>query len=704
MLSLVLALITSSFADDHDESPVPCTETYSTLGTLEAALGSQPDGAVLCLEAGTYTVTGGNSFNRSVTLTIRGQGVENTLYKRDAGGHPLFAISGTGGLIFEDMTLENNVSGRAIFTVAGSATLEFHGARLRDSNNTGPGAVQLNPGTRLIATETLFDNNNATGTNDGGHIAATDARIELYDSVLRGGSARRGGAIHATDSDITIQGSHFIDQGAREYAGAIYAQDGTLDILDSTFLGNSAAGIGGAVFAEGSALDVEGSLFIDNTADLNGGALAVNGESFFLVDSTFYRNESSQSGGAVWLSDSRTDATGFARNNFLLNVASSQGGHVYVDASSAVSALQNRFYGGLAAEGGAMACVDSTCELTDSGLWGNRAEGMGAGGGGIYSDNASVRSVRSLFCANRHAVGVSYEGGGAILAHTGKTQTQNNLFVSNQAPNTFGGAIFQSGDGDGEELALSSTHDTFVGNQSAQGCVVYVSQQASALTYGLLNGNSCGALSEIGGGAEALPRQLYGEPPPVLGDGDPPPYEFLISYTGYDLPDGAAFGGRAVEGPGNLHSFDADLPDLSPYPFTISFTALADLDEEDLTFPLFIDEDCREIYDYLPESGDPLFDKDFGATSGDKNEFIDVDGDGWTWLFDCDDDNDEIQGPDYYYIDFDGDGFGDKDGDKLGPGCPPPGFVTNNLDCNDKDPDINPDAEEQCDDTDWNCS
>jgi gliding motility-associated-like protein len=68
----------------------------------------------------------------------------------------------------------------------------------------------------------------------------------------------------------------------------------------------------------------------------------------------------------------------------------------------------------------------------------------------------------------------------------------------------------------------------------------------------------------------------------------------------------------------------------------------------------------------------------------------------------CDTNIDEGLDPLTYYADADGDGFGDPNVTVLA--ClAPAGFVDNNLDCDDTDESINPDAEEICDSIDNDC-
>ena len=68
---------------------------------------------------------------------------------------------------------------------------------------------------------------------------------------------------------------------------------------------------------------------------------------------------------------------------------------------------------------------------------------------------------------------------------------------------------------------------------------------------------------------------------------------------------------------------------------------------------------------------------------------------------DCDQDIDEDCG--YYYEDADEDGFGNLDVSAYMRSAPP-GYVADNTDCDDTNPDINPDAVEQCDRIDNNCN
>jgi len=71
---------------------------------------------------------------------------------------------------------------------------------------------------------------------------------------------------------------------------------------------------------------------------------------------------------------------------------------------------------------------------------------------------------------------------------------------------------------------------------------------------------------------------------------------------------------------------------------------------------------------------------------------------------DCDPTNATILGPKDWYYDGDGDQYGDPD--QMESACESPGaeWVTNNLDCDDSNIEISPDASEYCDGFDNNCN
>ncbi len=92
------------------------------------------------------------------------------------------------------------------------------------------------------------------------------------------------------------------------------------------------------------------------------------------------------------------------------------------------------------------------------------------------------------------------------------------------------------------------------------------------------------------------------------------------------------------------------------------------------------------------------------------DEILDPDGDGAMWPYDCDDTDPLVDdSTSTWYLDQDGDGFGDPDPlMTVEQQChPPQGYVSNDLDCDDSDPDVNPGLLEEdfeCDAKDNDCN
>jgi len=88
-------------------------------------------------------------------------------------------------------------------------------------------------------------------------------------------------------------------------------------------------------------------------------------------------------------------------------------------------------------------------------------------------------------------------------------------------------------------------------------------------------------------------------------------------------------------------------------------------------------------------------------TDEDLDDRLDVDGDGIALSVDCDDRDPKVGGPNIFYVDVDGDGYGGETQEKA---CEAPAnHVNHNGDCDDTDGDINPDALEVCNGYDDNC-
>ena len=143
------------------------------------------------------------------------------------GQHRIFDVSG-GRLTLNNMTV-----------TAGRAPEEEDG-----------GAIRMRNGGALVAQNVAFTNNSA---NFGGAIrmSGSYARLTVRGSSFSGNRAREyAGAIYAI-GEATISGSSFVDNSSSDTGGALVAASGRLQVFNSTFQGNRAQYNGGAIFVFG---------------------------------------------------------------------------------------------------------------------------------------------------------------------------------------------------------------------------------------------------------------------------------------------------------------------------------------------------------------------------------------------------------------------------------------------------------------------
>ncbi|TVQ90680.1 MAG: hypothetical protein EA397_11830, partial [Deltaproteobacteria bacterium] len=534
-----------------------------------------------------------------------------------------------------------------------------------------------------------FFNLTLAGSNLGRAIRVDGGATTLVDVTVQGASLPDlghdyGGALRAMDgSDVYIYRSSFRDNYIPDSPGGHIRHSGfggVLHIEDSEFV--NGVGRNGGAISTGSytTLYIEGSHFIGNQAIASanplgsdgGGALRLFRTDATIVGSRFEDNQSHASGGAIMAGD--RGSLSLSQSDFERNEAEGYGGHVAIIFEGDLWGERLRMRDGVSRAGGAIACHRTeNCDIAHSGFWNNTAlDGEKEGGGGaiwMFQNQARGVQHRNLFCRNHADSDRPRYGGGAVASSRGDgLSSAYNVYVDNTSGST-GGALHNYR----SDVALSQ-YETFIGNRAeTAGCSAYFEDSNLVdFSRNLYTQSTCSlSVPPSPTGQDFVLRSQWGEAwaseslffenPHVLGP-------FNSQFNWYGLPP---------------LTDDPELPRID--------------------IPLAIDEDCREIYDYVPSPDEFLYDREIGATSP-GGEFIDDDGDGVSWLFDCDDQDDGVGVPSFYYPDVDGDGFGDAHADPEGPGCPPPGFVTNNLDCDDKNPDINPDAEEQCDDIDWNCS
>jgi MYXO-CTERM domain-containing protein len=513
------------------------------------------------------------------------------------------------------------------------------------------GAISMESGGSLVITSSIFDSN------------------EILTSLAAPSS---GGAIYTYDLDeMSISDSEFTDNVGYFYGGAVFANNmnDETEISDSIFSGNEIQSKrGGAVeFSAGSDLVITRCTFEDNISAEGGAALSVyQNVTLEITESTFSRNTNSSTrdayGGAIFVydDDNGEDLT-ITDSTFDDNEAALSGGALYVYGMDTVdisgTAFRNNAASGVGSSsvyyGGAANFYDvSEVNITNADVCGNEADYAG----GFYMELIDAVSMKNSTMVENTA---AFEGGSGYILDVTDVVIENNTFIA-----ATGGGLY-----------FGQTAVTFTNN-----VVAYTTD-----TYG-----------------------VYAEDSDTDTDSD---FTYNDWYdNGTDDTDG--YFSFSTTSDGNI----TDEPEFNDY------SEDGDCTNDDLT---------PAIGSPLIDAGDPAItdpddsDSDIGAYGGQGSTAVDEDGDGYYINTDCDDTDSDINpgateicdgvdndcdgtvdigsdDGDTYYADDDGDGFGDADDSSFL--CEETsGYVTDDTDCDDGDSDINPDAEEVCDNEDNDC-
>jgi predicted outer membrane repeat protein len=190
---------------------------------------------------------------------------------------------------------------------------------------------------RLLVENCTFTSNAVTPSSDGeaggGAIYAHEGSATVRRSTFRGNTARLGGALMSTITDVVVESSTFIGNRAAYAGGAIYADAGVLIVRGSTVSGNRATYQAGGIWMwhpDPRTARIERSTISDNRMVGSG---TTGGMGAGILNSA----------GPLLITDSTISG----------NVTYSLGGGIFSD-SGAVTARRTRFVGNKAKAGGAL--------------------------------------------------------------------------------------------------------------------------------------------------------------------------------------------------------------------------------------------------------------------------------------------------------------------------------------------------------------
>ncbi|CAM9763806.1 unnamed protein product [Choristocarpus tenellus] len=278
-------------------------------------------GTVNVVWVGLVTILGTIEVGQDTTLNIVGE----------------VGDGGTGAVI-------NGASSVRIFEVGTGATLQVENTTIRGglADAAGGGGVRCS-GASLILVDCVFESNESNGS--GGGVWMEESTI-----IVTGGSFVRntaaegmGGAVHALDSNLTID-SVFFDGNRALNGGAIHVTGAELESWGRTIcnlarstLGNNVATAplplshpdlvpssysmpgGGGVYIENATLDVIDCMLHNNSATSWGGALNSNRANVTVSGTNLRGNKAMHSGGAALVGDAIIDGGTTVIGNFAEN-------------------------------------------------------------------------------------------------------------------------------------------------------------------------------------------------------------------------------------------------------------------------------------------------------------------------------------------------------------------------------------------------
>eukprot|EP00752_Nemacystus_decipiens_P008479 g7576.t1 len=332
----------------------------------------------------------------------------------------------------------------AVNCSGGSFEVEWRGTVIVDE------PIYVVDGTVLALTgaglEAVMDGNSTTRL-----FTVVDAALHVSGVNMSSGAGSVGGAVAATGSILTLNGTNFAGNSASGEGGAVYVSGGSSVsfVGGEIFADNTATsyGYGGAISAfSGSAMTFSGetTLFQDNFAGHSGGAIALSWSSEMTWSGSghFVSNNASEHGGALIVGNSTLSWDGNAE--FVGNTAT-RGGAIYSNPGSTLSwsgksVLSNNF---AAADGGAILLDASSASWTgDTEFSNNTAEDFG-GAVSIESSSTLLSTGGTTLFSNNSALTSNRGFGGAVNVIDGSSAVwgaETTMFHGNDAGNG-GGAL-----------------------------------------------------------------------------------------------------------------------------------------------------------------------------------------------------------------------------------------------------------------------
>ncbi len=337
--------------------------------------------------------------------------------------------------------------GGAVYVTSGQLSVtgcEFHGNEARNSNDPLGGAVYTFSADPLVYTDSTFTLNR------------TRNATQLDGS---------GGAIHAADSGLVLNGCSFAFNESQLGGGVFYPSNSldlnsiTTQAVDCVFERNIASSTGGGLYIVDGFWTLTRCGFDFNEAETGeGGGLQAQSASLRMFECAFTGNFAEDRGGGARFSVSPSlDSCVFEANESLL------GGGMYATGNATV--VGTAFRNNVASQNGGGAWHSSSTRFEDCLFEGNDA--FLRGGGSVVSTGTNAVYERCTFVGNtaRDGAAIAHD---SVSGTVGAITALNCRFVQNVADSD-GGGIYGFRDDNPRSVVAGCE---FIGNSASRGGAV----------------------------------------------------------------------------------------------------------------------------------------------------------------------------------------------------------------------------------------
>ena len=254
----------------------------------------------------------------------------------------------------------------------------------------------------------------------------TQDTATISDLTIRNDGGR--GLTVSGSGTITVSGVIFDDVGSDdEYGGAIQINGGEVELIESTIDGGSAA---------------SGMIYI------------TNGSSLIATDSTIKESTASY-GAGIYISSGSATLDGCTLEQLY---TTGDGGAVYLQIDTSLSATDTTFYANLTenGNGAAIYAYSASIEVTDSTFDLNYSTNYtdGYSGGAVYLSGGQMTATRTSFTEN-----LAYYGGAVRMYNNATLALVDSEFSDNWA--NYGGALYAD-----TTVTIEDSGSAWVGNES----------------------------------------------------------------------------------------------------------------------------------------------------------------------------------------------------------------------------------------------